>query len=268
MHKRPGRRILLVVILGAVLVLANNIGWLSPLRAVSSYTITPVGGVFSGLGRGVADFGRLVLTARNLAGENQRLKTEVANLRQKLVEDSQLRQENTALRAELQFGETAVKQLRPAQIVSYQPDNFRQFLTVNRGSKDGIKTGQAVIAEGQVLVGKISEVTLNSSKVFLLTDPNFKLGALDQDSPSKATGTIKGQLGSGGLVMERIPQDQVIKPGDTIVTSGLGSELPKGLIIGQVESVDQKDNAVFQSAQVVSSLKFNQLQLVFVIIGA
>lgn len=267
MRKRPGRKILAAVALGAVLVAANSQGWLRPLRGAVSYTIGPIGGVFSGLGRNVANFGHLVATARGLSAENQRLEAEVANLRQKLAENAQLRQENAALRSQLQFGETDAKQLRPAQIVSYQPDNFRQFITINRGSRDGIREGQAVVAEGQILVGSISEVTPTSAKVFLLTDPDFRVSAQDLDSPTKASGTVRGQIGSG-LVMERIPQDQPVKPGDTIVTSGLGGSLPKGLIIGRVESVNQKDNAVFQSAQIVSGLRYNRLELVFVIVGS
>lgn len=266
MRKRPGRKILVAVAMGAVLVVANSRGWLSPLRVVTGIVLGPVEGLFGGLGHGIANFGHLVITAKGLSAENTRLEAEVAVLKQKLAEDAQLRQENTTLRAELQFGEAVSKQLRPAEIVSYQPDNFRQFITINRGSRDGIKAGQAVISEGQILVGRISEVTLTQSKVFLLTDPDFRVGAIDQDSPARASGTVKGQIGAG-LLMERIPQDQPVKPGDTIITSGLAGELPKGLIIGRVESINQKDNAVFQSAQIVSSIKFNRLELVFVMVG-
>ena len=68
-------------------------------------------------------------------------------------------------------------------------------------------------------------------------------------------------------VMDKIAQSDSIHPGDMVITSGLGGELPKGLVIGRVESVSTRDNAVFQTAQIASDLHFNKLELVFVVLG-
>lgn len=97
----------------------------------------------------------------------------------------------------------------------------------------------------------------------MLTDPTFRVNGLDQET--RASGTVHGQIGTG-LVMDKIAQSDSVKPGDTIITSGLGGDLPRGLILGQVESVQTSDNAVFQSAQLTSDLKFNKLELVFVVL--
>ena len=172
--------------------------------------------------------------------------------------------QNEILKRQLNFGASAIQKLLPAEVTAYQPDNFRAFISINKGARDGIKEGMAVTSEGS-LVGKITEVSTTSAKVFLLIDPEFKVAALDQNSPSRATGTVRGQIGRG-LFMDKIPQDQQVKPGDTIITSGLGGDFPKGLVIGRVESVNQKDNAVFQTAQIVSDIKFSQLEIVFVMV--
>jgi rod shape-determining protein MreC len=263
MRKRPARKILALLGLGAVLVLAGGRGWISPLERMTSFWFAPVGAQFGKVGRTIGDNWRVVTTARQLADENRRLGLEVAQLRQRLVEDVELRQQNEVLREQLGFVETVGGELLPAQVIAYQPDNFRQFLTIGRGSKGGVKEGMAVVAEGS-LVGKISEVTDNTAKVFLVIDPNFRVNGLDQDSPQRATGTVRGQVGAG-LLMDRIPQDQAVKPGDTVITSGLAGEVAKGLVIGRVESVNQQSNAVFQTAQLVSPLKFHRLELVFVV---
>lgn len=263
MRKRRGQRIIVIIAAGLVLVLANARGWLSPLHRLAAATISPISGVFNHSGSSVGSFFGLVGSIKDLGAENRQLAAENADLRQKLAEDAELRQQNDALRKQLSFGETAARKLIPAEVVSYQPDNFRQFITISRGKADGISVGMAVIAEGS-LVGKVNEVSDHEAKVFMVTDPNFKVGGLDQDS--RATGTVSGQLGTG-LVMDKIAQNDSVKPGDTIITSGLGGELPKGIIIGRIESVDQKDNAVFQTAQIVSSLKFTRLELVFVMGG-
>lgn len=263
MKKKRANKVLLLVASGALLVWAGGKGLLDPLRGAINFVITPVGSVFSSAGSGTGNFLRTFIQVRDLSEKNAKLEKEVAELQQRLSEDAELRHQNETLKRQLGFGEAASRQLIPAEVVAYQPDNFRQFVTINRGTNSGVKEGMAVISEG-ALVGKITEVDKSTAKVFLVTDPNFKVGGLSQDS--RATGTIKGQLGSG-LIMDKIAQSEVVKPGDTILTSGLGGDLPKGIIIGQVESVNQSDNAVFQTAQVASPLRFSKLEVVFVVVS-
>ena len=74
-----------------------------------------------------------------------------------------------------------------------------------------------------------------------------------------------GQLG-GGLDLEKIGQSDTVKPGDTVTTSGLGGDIPTGLFIGQIESVDAQSDVVFQSARLVSSIKPRDLRFVAVVL--
>jgi rod shape-determining protein MreC len=264
-RKRPGKKILGLVTAGALLVVMHSQGLTGPLERVGGWVLAPIGAQFSKLGRATADTWRIATSARRLAEDNRRLEQEVAQLRQRVSEDVELRQQNEALRQQLGFAETVGGQMIPAPVIAYQPDNFRQFLTIGRGRSGGVREGMPVVAEGS-LVGKVSEVSENSAKVFLIVDPNFRVNGIDQDSPQRASGTVRGQIGAG-LLMERIPQDQTIRPGETVVTSGLGGDFPKGLIIGRIESINQQTNAVFQTAQLVSPLKFQRLELVFVVVG-
>ncbi|MBW3537970.1 rod shape-determining protein MreC [Candidatus Parcubacteria bacterium] len=261
MRKRPGRIILIMLGLALVLVLVNARGWLRPVSGAAGRALNPVGGFLSGGGSGTGELISLIGSVKDLAARNARLEREVAGLRQRLAEDTELKVQNEVLRKQLQFSEAQPRELIPAQVIAYQPDNFRGFITIGRGRRDNVKAGMAVVLEGS-LVGRVSEAAETTAKVWLLTDPDFKVSGLDQSS--RATGTVRGQIGSG-LVMDKIPQDQAVKPGDVIITSGLGGEVPKGLVIGQVESVNQKDNAVFQTAQLVSDIKFGRLELVFVV---
>jgi rod shape-determining protein MreC len=247
--------------LGLLLVFANAKGWLGPGKTVVMALMQPAARAFGGAGSGLGSWMDTVGNLRNLASDNFRLEREVAELRQRLSEDAELRQQNEALKKQLSFSEAQPKKLIPAEVIGYQPDNFRQFITVRQGSQHGIAVGMAVISEGS-LVGKVSDVTATTAKVFLVTDPNFRVNGMAQEG--RALGTVRGQIGSG-FIMEKIAQNESIKPGETIVTSGLGGEVPKGLIIGRVESVNQRDNAVFQSAQLTSSIKFSRLELVFVV---
>jgi rod shape-determining protein MreC len=99
----------------------------------------------------------------------------------------------------------------------------------------------------------------------LVSDPEFKLTAKDQDSG--AVGIVEGQLGSG-LQLDDIAQSDTMKAGDTVTTSGLGGVVPAGLLIGQLESVDTRANAVFQTGLVQTPLKMDQLRFAFVVVGS
>jgi rod shape-determining protein MreC len=262
---RSTYRILGIVILGALLVFANSRGWLKPVKDAAGSVVNPVSGVFVAAGQSTGNFFHLLFAVKQIAADNTKLTDQVAELRQRLSEDAEMRRENEELRAQFNLPDSAKRTLLPANVVSYQPDNVRQYMTINRGSKDGLRDGLAVISGGS-LVGKLSDVTRTSAKVFLVTDPSFKVSAIDQDSTNRAAGTVTGHLGSG-LIMDKIAQTDGVKQGDTVITSGLGGELPKGILIGQVQGVYQQDNAVFQSAQLISDVKFNRLEMVFVVTG-
>lgn len=65
--------------------------------------------------------------------------------------------------------------------------------------------------------------------------------------------------------MQKIDQTKQVKPGDTVTTIGLGGLVPAGLLIGQIQSVDARDNIIFQSAQVATTLDPGRLRFVFVV---
>lgn len=256
-RKQPSLKLLIILGLGVVLVLAQQQNWLRPVAGLFHTVSTPARQLLVGAGRGLGGWG----SSGRLEEENNQLKAELSEARRQLTLFKEAAAQNKSLRQQLGFEDQTQYSLEPAEVLAYQPDNYRQFLTINRGSRHGLRNGQAVVAEG-FLVGKLSDVGARSSKVFLINNPDFKVNGIDQES--RASGTVKGQLGSG-LIMDKIPQGESVKPGDSIITSGLAGEFPKGLLIGQVESIDQSENAIFQTAQVASSVKFNKLELVFVV---
>ena len=241
----------------------GTLGALGPVKTVSGFISRPILALTSNLGNSWAGWGRVVESVGGLAQENQQLKNDNAALRGRLSQTTELRAQNDELRKQLNVGGVKEQKQVAAEVIGYQPDNFRQFITLGRGSRDGLKTGMAVVSQG-ALVGLIQEVTLTSARVFLVIDPNFRVTALDQDSASRPTGTIHGQIGNG-LVMDKIAQTESVKPGDTVVTTGSSNGLPKGLIIGRVQTVDKRDNGVFQVAQVTSSVAFSRLEIVYVV---
>jgi rod shape-determining protein MreC len=260
---RASQRLLVIMAVGVFVVILGTTGLLRPVRSMVGVASRPFASVFGSVGNGVASFWQVVTSASGLAKENQELRSQVASLRQQVSQDAELHAQNEELRKQLGVGAVRADSLIAAEVIGYQPDNFRQFITIGRGSNDGLKNGMAVVSQG-ALVGTLQDVTATTSKVFLLIDPNFRVTALDQTAATRPSGTIHGQIGNG-LVMDKIAQNEVIQPGDTVVTSGTGDEIPKGLIIGRIQTVDHQDNGVFQTAQVTSDITFNRLEIVYVV---
>jgi rod shape-determining protein MreC len=95
-------------------------------------------------------------------------------------------------------------------------------------------------------------------------DVSSAVNALVQSS--RATGLVKGQP-DGTLVMDFIPLEEKVKPGDIVLTSGLGGELPRSLVIGTVTDVMKRDIDLFQSAALKPAVDLNRLEIVQVIMN-
>lgn len=262
--RRVSRRLLGIMAFGVLLGVAHTTGLLNPVSTLVGDITQPFQSGFSRAGNAVGSWFDVIGSASQQGNQNQRLRARVAALQQQVSQDTEIKAQNDELRKQLGVGTIAPDRLVAAEVIGYQPDNFRQFVTIDRGSHDGLKNGMAVVEQGD-LIGTVEEVTRSSAKVFLIIDPNFRVAALDQNEPDRPTGTITGQIGNG-LTMNEIAQTETLNAGDTIVTSGLGGSVEKGLIIGHIQGVNKQDNGVFQTAQVSSDVQFNRLDIVYVVV--
>ncbi len=258
------RRIMLVVGIGAILVLAGAFGALGPVVWTYDHTVLPVGRSLSSAGSDVGSFFGLLGQVRNLSDQNTKLELENATLRGRLAASADALRENADLRRQLGLQIAGTPQQVGADVVAFQPDSYRQFLTLDRGSSSGIKVGQAALNNG-IVVGTISSVSSTTSKLQLITDPEFALAVRDQETG--ALGVMQGQLG-GGLTIKDIAQTDTMNPGDTIASSGLGGVVPENLLIGEVLSINAQAGGIFKSAQVSTTLQAEQLRFVFVVVGS
>jgi len=114
------------------------------------------------------------------------------------------------------------------------------------------------------VVGRVNRVGPTSSKVLLITDTSSSIGGRVQGSESRVTGIIRGRP-EGGLIMQRIPQEENLQTGDTVVTSDLGGVLPEGLVIGQIVQIRRKDVEVFQEAVIEPSSDMKALERLYLL---
>lgn len=254
--------IITVSIIALMIITLKITGFFWPLQLIFDQVGNPVGAQFVKIRNGAYEQISFLTSITDLNKQNKQLKLQELELRQQLASLKEIARENDILRSQLNFNARLNLDLTPARVVSVDPENTRQFITIDRGSESGFKKGQAVISSG-VLVGTIDEVNDYSSKVLLINDPDFRIRGIGQDG--RAQGIVRGQIGRG-YVFDKIAQSEPIALREQIVTAGSGL-VPQGILVGTVDSINKSDNAVFQSANIKPLVDINSLELVFVVTG-
>jgi len=253
----------LVTLIGIVL---NEAGLLEPVQGLILRLISPLQARLASVVETSGGLFRAARELRDLKERNQELEEEYARL---LIDNIALReaaQENVELRALLDFrqqnpGFQFVGGEVKARVIGRDPGNFLRYLIIDAGTDQGVAKGMAVVVP-RGLVGRVQTVGHNWAKVLLIIDPRSSVSALIQSS--RATGQVQGQV-SDDLLMKYIPQEKQVSEGEIVLTSGLGGHLPKGLVIGQITAVTQRDSELFQQASVRPTVDFEQLEKVLVI---
>lgn len=197
------------------------------------------------------------LLEQNAALQNEvsRLQTEILELRQQLVETD-------ILYALLDFArDNPANQYIAASVIGTDPSPFLQYIIIDKGSDHNIYKGMPVVTE-QGLVGNVDAVTATAARVQLITDQGSVVNVKLQQSSAEAQ--MRGSV-TGDISLEMIGQGIEIVEGDLIFTSGLGGSYPPELLIGQVLTIESRENALFQTATIQPSVDFSRLQAVLVI---
>jgi len=235
---------------------------LNPMRnLVFRLTVPITGTFFKGGDRTQGFFGKLG-EIRSLSDEKSALEKRNAEL---TIENTKLKEvaaENEALRQEIGLKQTMPSsELVLAQIIGRGPSNLSGSYLLNKGKNDGLETGMPVVS-GQYLLGRLTEVESNFSRLTLIVDPSSVINVEVQES--RANGILKGEAGFN-LSIESVPQEQPLTIGQRIITSGLGGTMPKGLIVGAVAEIISSASEIFQSGRIKPAADFNHLEAVFII---
>jgi len=255
-----------------ILILALILAWLildrvqpvNPLRDALTRVVAPLQYATTQGARPVRHFFSGLTNMAALGRENEQLKQQVAELRSQvaLLQEAQI--ENETLRRHLDFKSAVPSlQLLSAEVIGHDPSGLLQYLIIDRGADDGVALSMPVLSDAG-LVGRISEVSANSAKVMLISDPSSSVSAIVQRT--RATGIVRGSVG-GQLTMHYLPPGETVAPGDIVLTSGLGGNFPRSLMIGQVASVSHADVEMFQEAEVVTPLALRSLEQVMVLLN-
>lgn len=196
---------------------------------------------------------------RSSSQENKALKQQLGTL---LSENARLRKElaeTQALLSQQIYLDPSTYSLLPAR-----PIGIGRFLKIDKGATSQVKAGEAVVFNDN-FVGKVVAVGEKSSNVQLLTDPDSKVAAFSQGLEGKAKGVLNGQFGSE-ILFDKILHEEKLSMGDLVYSEGTEGFLPRGLILGKVTQVLERENEIFKQAKVQPNFDIRDLELVFVII--
>lgn len=192
--------------------------------------------------------------------QNSHLIDENLALQSDLAKTTEVQYENEILKNELGFlKNTNSTKTIPAAVIG-QSSGYLKSVTIDKGKNNGLNNGDAVISQG-VLVGTLTEVRDNNSEVTLVTDINSLVPSVLQNS--RGTGLLRGGL--QGITVDEIPLNVQIQNNENVMTSGLGNQIPAGILIGKTTKVTSKEGEIFQKVSVNSPVDFSRMEVLFVI---
>lgn len=217
---------------------------------------------FYGFSHGVKDTTAMYIDLINIKKNNRDLKSSNNELQTRLEKMNELLIENDRLRGLLAFKDQTNMNLVAAEVIGRDLVTDHNTITINKGTNDGLKSGQAVVTTGGVL-GYIFKPEPFTSHVMLITDRYAVVDGIVQRT--RAHGIVEGKSQSS-CALKYVEKTEDVKQGDLVVTGGLDNIFPKGFPVAIVESVERKTFSVSLNVElrpVVDPYKVEEVFIVF-----
>lgn len=238
----------------------------APVQNALSYIITPLQKGINGMGLWLTDRADYFATIDELRAENEQLKNELYEVKEKnlvLIQD-QIELNNLRELYALDNKIPGYEKVA-ARVIGKSSGNWFSTFTIDKGSKDGIQVDMNVIC-GNGLVGIVTDVTDNSATVRSIIDNNSNVTGMLITSSD--TCNIRGDLeliDSGYVHLEYLRGDVDVSDGDMIVTSNISSKYIEGILIGYAKNVSEDANSLTQSGYLIPAVDFEHMTEVLVI---
>lgn len=254
-----------IVVLALVIVfLFRTSGIFNPVTDLVAFVLRPIQGKVYIFSDSIDKYLEKRKSVEDLRKENDSLRDERDRLlRDKSLLDSEMRDLVMTRQEEAFLTDKGYNGI-VTRVIGRTSDSMIEEIIINSGTKKGVQVGFAVITQNGYLIGKVIEARESIAKVRLIIDRQCEIAAMVQNE-TNAPGIVTGQHGLS-LAMELIPQNESLTRDQVVVTSGLESNIPQGIVIGTISSTAINPGDIFQSAVVTSPIRFDHLQIVSVII--
>ncbi|MGQ3684883.1 MAG: rod shape-determining protein MreC [Candidatus Loosdrechtia sp.] len=212
-----------------------------------------------------ANFLHKVLSAWYDEQKKERLEEKVSEMKNKIIEQQDIIYKlQNKLNALSKFqAKVSNAVLVPADIIGYDSSNFRKSITINAGSRHGVRVNNSVVSNN-ALIGRIAVVNAGNSIVLLITDPASRI-------PGRVLQTREQVIVEGNATpfcqLKYVPRGAKMKKGDDIVTSDIGGLFPPSLPVATIIENELEEGAVFRSVKVLPKVNISEIESVLVIIN-
>lgn len=201
--------------------------------------------------------------------ENDELKHEMSKQKLYNVELQEQKRQNAELKKLLKMNHSITDYGKiGASVVRRDADMWNNLLTINAGSKDGVKQNMAVVSSKGV-IGTVKDVFKHTSTVKLLTteSPGENMSVkVSVDDKTSVEGILEYyDAESERFIVTVLSNSKEIKKNMNVITSGLGGKYPGGLYIGKVTKVEEMDNKIGKKLYVKPGADFKNFEYVSVI---
>ena len=265
MFKQKNYLALGAVVFVAIVLLSLPTRGSSRLKLAAGSWFLPLFGLANAGQQLPADLADSVLPRRELLKQIDNLRRENQQLKEQQIQTIATARENEQLRNLLGWQKQALWKLKLANVVMRDPANWWRTVQIDLGSRDGIQTNQPVLTTDG-LVGRISTVNFVSSQVVLIGDPNCRVSALVENATRDMGVLTAGSPLDTSLVrLSYLASSANLKPGQNVLTSGLGGVFPKGIPIGKIVDAQPIEYGLATEARVKLNANLGALEQVWVL---
>jgi rod shape-determining protein MreC len=265
----------LVVLALALITFSFRSSGLTPVQDVGASILRPFQVAAERVASPFRDAGGWLAGLVDAKSENKRLHAEVDSLRNQVYANQDAARQNDELRKLLTYVDSPRfpqdYDYVATSVISPPQSRYEQSVVIAAGRRDGVRVDSPVVtADG--LVGKVTAVGASVARVVLLTDESSAVSGADLQQPGAAGMVKHGQGAADTLILDRVGKEQQVAEGDPIITAGspagakLPSIYPRGIKIGVVTYVGQRDTDLFKQIQVQPFVDFSSLRSVLVLV--
>lgn len=221
------------------------------------------------VGAGLAGIGSNLwnnyIALQGAAAESDRLRRRVLELEGQAQAQAALVQQTQDLEALLRLQQSVVAPTLAARVLAGDAAPGALFITIDRGSVDGVESNMAVIGQYGVVGRVVNRPTAHAAQVQLLIGRQAAAGAMTEQS--QAAGVVRGGAVVGApLEMDFVDVLRDVQVGERVLTSGLDGIFPRGFVIGTVERA-VKGSGVYSDLRVRPAVDFSRLHMVLVVLA-
>ncbi|HET7561019.1 MAG TPA: rod shape-determining protein MreC [Rhodanobacteraceae bacterium] len=241
-------RLIVYLALAAVLmVLDHRNGWLQQVRYATAAVIVPIYKLAAAPAGWIHDADTALTSHTQLLDDNRALREALLLSEARLNRMQAIARQNTRLKQLLDTQHRLDMHAQLAHLINVQLDPNHDRVMLDVGADEGVRVGQVVI-DAHGVMGQIIETMPHASVAMLIVDPAHAVPVMIDRTGLR--GIAHGTGNASQLLVPNLPLSADVKPGDKLVTSGLGGRFPAGFPVGTVTAIEHGPSGLFQQALV------------------